>query len=161
MTPNSLLKELREKPTKLQKRAVDNMLSGDYESASGAMKAAGYSDTSAVNPRQNLFDSKGVQNYLKVLGKIYKNKTGKGLAHRVMEVYVEGLDAEAKPGVPDHNTRKKFADEMAKFMGWKQEATFPQGSHLNQYNFFSTPENEQQQFNSNLKKFLRSKSSRS
>jgi len=142
--------------TDLQIKAVDNVLSGKFDSTAAAMRDAGYSKTSAINPWLNLFERKGVQWYLEKINREYKQGTGITLPDKVMKVYTEGLDAKDKEGLTDHNTRKKFADEFSKFFGWKTEQQeLPH--QMNQYNFFSTNKDKQGEFNKNLKRFLRSR----
>jgi len=148
-------------PTMLQKRAIDNIMSGKYNSKAEAMRDAGYARVSAKIPSYNLFERKGVQVYLEQINRLYKKQHGKSLPDKVMDVYTEGLDATILSGRnaiehPDHSTRKKFADQFAEFFGWKQaQQQMPQQMH--QYNFFSTPKDKQQEFNRDLKRFLRAK----
>ncbi len=75
-----------------------------------------------------------------------------------MNVFYEGLDANKYVGkeaeeVPDHPTRKVFADKMMEFFGWSEQKQIP--TQNNQYNFFSTTKEKQIEFNSKLKQFLR------
>ena len=54
----------KRKPTALQKRAVDNIVSGKFENTAAAMREAGYSKTTSLRSLEKLGRSKGVETYL-------------------------------------------------------------------------------------------------
>ena len=103
-----------DKPTPLQKMAVDNILSGKFKTKKAAMLDAGYSEPVSGNPSQQLAHRKGVQAYLKSLGGKAISKWGMPIEDKVMDVYMEGLDATRLYGKdaiehPDWGARKSFA----------------------------------------------------
>lgn len=148
--------------TDLQKRAVDNILSGDYASASKAMVAAGYSPTSSKDPRYLLFERSGVKAYLAELEQKSKKKYGMSMAEKTIDVYMGGLEATKLYGKdalehPDYAVRKAYADKLTEFMGWHgSSGENPIKSNKTQINnFFVTPKEEQESFNKDFKQFMR------
>ncbi len=161
-----MAKRKTEKPkaTRKQMEAVDNILSGDYPSKSKALEAAGYTKVSAQQS-STLLETKGVQWYLKKINKTYRKRTGSTIPEAVMKIYTEGLGAHKYVGKKslrkvDHATRKVFADQFAKFFGWMKQEEFV-STQNNQFNFFSTPQGDQNKFNDDFKKFLKQKNQRS
>jgi|SRR3990167_501372 len=150
---------MKTKPSSLQKRAVDNVLSGNFKSVAEAMREAGYSGTTSYRPSEKLAKSKGVQAYLKQLGDKAIQKFGMSLEDRVLEVYLEGLDAQKPYGknaelFPDHMTRLQFANSFASFFGWQKDQT-REGKVQQQFNFFNTTsEEERNAFNKKFNDFL-------
>lgn len=154
-------------PTQMQRQAVDNIVSGKFVKKSGkpdlgkAMRDAGYSQQSSLHPKIALAEKKGVQAYVEQLGEKAKTKWGMSMEDKVMDVYLEGLDAQKPFGkdavlFPDHPTRKLFADRLAEFMGWVQPiAIMGSGNKVQNFNFFSLPEQKRQAFNTNFDQFLK------
>ena len=148
------------KPTPKQQIAVDNIVSGKFKSVKGAMVDAGYSEESAKNPGVKLLHSRGVEEYLKSLSIKCRQRFKMGLRDKVMEVYLDGLEATKLYGKdalerPDHLARKAFADKFAEFFGWSRASTLPQGN-FNQFNYFSVDEKKRDEFNSNFRDFIKS-----
>ena len=146
------------KTTKLQERAVTNVISGEYKTKRDALRAAGYSETTVQHRAANVLGGKGIQSYLKKLNRQSRAKFGVALPDKVAMTYMEGLEATklfGKDAVehPDWQARKQFADSFAEFFGWKQPQ-LPVGSQINQFNFFSIPEAKRQVFNDKFKQFL-------
>jgi len=157
----------KRKTTPMQKRAIDNILSGKFKTVGGktnlgkAMLAAGYTPSSARVPA-NLPKRTGVQLYLKRIEKRAKKKLGIPLRDKVMDTYLEGLRAtklygkEAKEH-PDYLARKAYADQFAEFFGWIDKHKSGSGAvpAFNQFNFFSVDEKKRQKFNDSFKSFLK------
>jgi len=144
--------------TKKQKQAVENMLSGKFKSKSAALQAAGYTGGEAGSPAR-FMQATGVRQYLKRIGKKAKKLFKMKLEDKVMQVYMEGLNADKPFGkdaimAADHPTRKMFADRFSEFFGWTTEApaTAPVQT---QNNFFMVAKEEQKEFNGKFKDFLR------
>jgi len=151
--------EIVKQPSKRQKKSVDNILSGKFKDKGSAMRAAGYAKYSASHPNKNLAQRKGVATYLKTLGKVAKKRYNMNLRDKVMMTYLDGLDANKHVGkkaieVPDHTTRKQFADQFGKFFGWYDVASQAPSSQQNQFNFFSVSDKKREDFNNNFKDFL-------
>lgn len=111
------------KPTKKQREAVNNVLSGEYKSIAKAMRAAGYSEKSSYNPKHTLANRKGVQNYIGSLSDSAQKRWNMSLDEKVMDVYLDGLDAtklHGKKGVeyPDYKMRLEYANKVAEFLSW-------------------------------------------
>ena len=146
-------------PTMMQKRGVDNLLSGKYNKIKPALIDAGFSNRTVANPRENFFKAKGVEVYLKTLSKVAKKRWSMSLGDKVAMTYLDGLEATKLFGKdaiehPDFMARKAFADSFAKFFGWSHEQLTP-GSKFQQFNFFSTAENEKRNFNDSFRVFLK------
>lgn len=146
-------------PTPKQKKGVDNLLSGKYDTISPALRDAGYSKSTAIEPKKNFLNAQGVKIYLKTLSKVSKKRWNLSLPDKVASVYLDGLSAdkpygkEGKPH-PDYQTRLSYADRFAKFFGWtsgEDNST----KKLQQFNFFSVDTKEQNDFNENFKLFLK------
>src|SRR3989344_352371 len=108
------------KPTKRQKKAIDGIVF-DGKSKFQAMKDAGYSHNCAKYPKHILGNAKGVREYLQTLNKTCVNRFSMTLENKVMQVYLDGLDAQqlTKYGeYPDHKVRLAFADRFARFFNW-------------------------------------------
>ena len=132
-----------DKPTPMQKQAVDNVISGQFvrkngkPNVSAAMRGAGYAESSVHKATETLGKAKGVQAYLKELGGEAMKRWNMSVQDKVMDVYLDGLDATRLFGKdaiehPDHLTRKAFADRFSEFFGWVQSAQLPPGSHVQQ-----------------------------
>ena len=149
-------------PTIMQKRAIDNVLSGKHKTMKSAMLAAGYSKASATVPKQMLKDKPGVQKYLAQLDEEAKKNGGKGLKSKVISVYYDGLNATKLVGRgaiehPDYAVRKMYADKFSEFFKWDNNNSPVINSKKTQINFFSIPKEEQEKFNENFAKFMRNK----
>src|SRR3989344_1997291 len=149
---------MKTKPSSLQKRAVDNVLSGNFKSVAEAMREAGYSGTTSYRPSEKLAKSKGVQAYLKQLGDKAIQKFGMSLEDKVLEVYLEGLDAQKPYGksaelFPDHIIRLQFADRFAYFFGWAKDQS-QVGKIHQQFNYFGISEDQRDVFNKKFSDFL-------
>lgn len=147
------------KTTDLQRQAIDNVISGKYKHVAPAMRDAGYSKESSLTPRHALFERKGVQVYLRKLDKKSQKRFAMSLPEKVMDVYLDGLEATKLSGKkaiehPDHPTRMSAADRFAKFFEWVKEPTATGGKYA-QFNFFSLAENKRKQFDEKFKDFLK------
>ena len=151
-------------PTVMQKTAVNNVLSGDFKRKDGmpdvpaAMRGAGYSKETSTSTKKNLFKCFGVQLYLKRLDDTAKKRWKVSLPDKVMQTYMEGLDATKLYGKdaiehPDWANRKAFADKFSEFFNWSQAMAAPVGG-FNQFNFFAIDEDQRNKFNNNFKGFL-------
>ena len=143
----------------MQKKAVDGIVF-EGKSARQSMRDAGYSDHSADYPKHTLGEREGVRRYLMTLDKKALKRFGMSLKDKVMEVYLEGLEAETpmdKFGMryADHKNRGEFADRFARFFGWAEQPGQSQVSKLQQFNFFAVDRQEQDQFNSRFNTFLK------
>ena len=114
---------MKTKPTFLQVKAVDNILSGNFKSVAAAMREAGYSESTSFHALEKLGKSKGIQAYLKLLGADAIKRWGITIEEKVAHVYLDGLDAE-RPSrrkdvqYPDWKTRLVSADKISEFLGW-------------------------------------------
>ncbi len=114
---------MKTKPTFLQVKAVDNVLSGNFKSVAAAMREAGYSESTSFHALEKLGRSKGIQAYLKLLGADALKLWGITIEEKVAHVYLDGLDAE-KPSrrkdikQPDWKVRLASADKINEFLGW-------------------------------------------
>jgi len=151
----------RVKATEKQKRAVNNIISGRFNSRAEAMREAGYAKTTSYRLTEKLLESKGVEAYIKSLDVTAQKKWGLSLPMKTMLVYLSGLDATkfyGKDGVehPDFAVRLKFADRFAEFFGWINRSPARAGRLKKQPIFFETPEEEgRTDFNNRFKDFLR------
>lgn len=146
----------RVKPTEKQIKAVNGVLSG--KNPSQAMTEAGYSPKTSSHAKQNFFQSRGVIQYLTKMNEESLKKFNMNLEDKVIDVYLNGLDATKLHGRnaiehPDWLARKAFADKLAEFMGWTKENKAQ--TLNNQYNFFSFPQKEREDFNVKFTSFLR------
>jgi len=148
-------------PTFMQKTAVDAILSGKSKTVAGGMRLAGYAEPTIHKSKEDLVKSRGVQEYLKTFSKVSKKRWNLSIQDKVMATYVDGLEATKLVGKdavehPDYIARKMFADKFSEFFGWSK-AVMPFGGgqvNNNQFNFFSLPEPEREQFNETFKHFL-------
>ena len=114
---------MKPKPTPLQRRAVDNILSRQFKSTAEAMRAAGYSTSTSFHALEKLGRSKGIQAYLKLLGADALKRWGLTIEEKVAHVYLDGLDAD-RPSrrkdikYPDWKARLASADKISEFLGW-------------------------------------------
>lgn len=146
----------------MQKRAVDNILSGEYPTKKAALEAAGYKESAASTPKATLAKAEGVQIYLKQLDLDAKERWGKSIGHKVMDVYADGLDATKLYGKdsvehPDFGERRQYADRLSELMGWRkpQAEAGSRPIQYQQFNYFSVNEERREEFNKNFKKFLK------
>src|SRR3990167_1341082 len=166
-----MTKKYKAKPTQRQMKAVDGILI-EGKPAAVAMRDAGYTPKTADTPNHNLAMKKGVQAYLETLEKKVVKRFNISLKDKVMETYLEGLEASkehpqivgrdeyGKPvykyrKTPDHQLRGQFADRFARFFGWVDANRQPSPSKMQQFNFFAVPEQEQKKFNNRFHDFLK------
>lgn len=114
---------MKSNPTPLQKRAIDNIVSGRFRSNAAAMRDAGYSRTTSLRALEKLGRSKGVEVYLKSLGAEALRRWNMSIQEKVIEVYLDGLDATRLVGrknieYPDWKVRLATADKFSEFLGW-------------------------------------------
>ncbi len=143
--------------TNLQKKAVDNIMSGDYKSKGKALRAAGVSASVARNPG-TFIQQEGVQNYLKNFEAKAVVKFGVSLDEKIQDVYLDGLEAE-KPSkllgvMPDHRLRKLFADTIQETRGL---LTAKKSSSSPVFNFFMFDKESRSKFNEGFSEFIREK----
>jgi len=148
------------KTTAKQKQAVDNVLGGKFKNLNSALQDAGYSKSSSMSAQRNVFMRRGVEVYLAQLDKKAQRRFGLNLKEKVMETYLDGLDAtkwvrKGKRSIehPDFLARKQFADKFSEFFQWSSDA--PPQKEGQQYNFFMFSEKEQGEFNDKFKDFLK------
>ena len=143
----------------MQKKAVDNIMSGKYKSKRKAMRAAGYSDSTSNTPKVFLKE-KGVQLYLKRFEQKAVVRFGMSLDDKIQEVYLDGLDADKPLGkhgdvMQDHKMRKEFADTIQETRGMLRSKT--KGNTQN-FNFFMIDKKNRSNFNEAFNDFVREKS---
>src|SRR3990167_6525182 len=148
-----------DKPTPMQRQAVDGVLSGKFKKVRQAMRDAGYTEASVHNADRVIGKAKGVEAYLRELGGEAMKRWHMSIQEKVMSVYMDGLDAKKLYGkdaieYPDHLARKAFADRFAEFFGWVQTAQLSPGSRIQQFNFFGIADEKRKEFNTNFNKFL-------
>lgn len=146
------------KPTLKQKKAVDNILSGEFRSVAAAMRDAGYSEKSSFNPKHTLANRSGVQEYVESLSRIARKRWDMSLPDKVMETYLDGLEATklyTRKAIehPDYVTRLAFANTIAEFFGWIQSFTSRKKNNI--VNFFGTDEKERMHFNKEFSSFTK------
>ena len=112
------------KATEKQKRAVNNIISGNFKSRAEAMEEAGYSKTTSGRPGEKLFKSKGVEAYIKSLDVTAQQKWGLNLPDKVALTFLDGLESTRITGngieVPDWLARLNYADRLSFFLGWNK-----------------------------------------
>lgn len=143
-------------PTVRQKKAIDNIASGRFSDTREAMIDAGYTKGSAIP--NNLMKSSVVQDYINKFEYKAKMKFRMGLDDKLMEVYLEGLDAKTTGkfgGETDHKTRKEFADTISKMKGYIQNND---SEKKTQVNFFQFNKQDQEDFNKEFIRFLKQNS---
>ena len=154
VTPNGNIKPKHEK-------LVDNLISGQFKTKEAAAVSAGYTRKSVeAGVASRVLKTHAVDVYLKKLDKISRTKFRVGLQDKVMNTYMEGLDATrlfGKEGIehPDWQARKSFADSFATFFGWIESEKSHPTQQNNQFNFFSVPKEEQEVFNNEFEQFLK------
>lgn len=144
------------KPTNKQVAAINGIIEG--KSAGVAMRDAGYSRVTALNPRQNLVGTSGAKAYLQKLDKLSYRKYKLNLADKLADTTLNGLEATKLFGKdaiehPDWSARALFVKMLNEIAG----VTKPQEISVNnrQFNFFKVSEGERTEFNNKLKDFLR------
>lgn len=147
-------------PTRPEK-LVNNLISGEYKTKEGAAIAAGYSPNTARDGKSinKVLKSEAVEIYLKKLDKMARARFKSSLHDKVMETYLDGLEATKLFGKdaiehPDYMARKAFADKFAEFFGWTK-GTPQGGGSQNQFNFFMFKKEEREDFNQQFEGFLR------
>ena len=144
--------------TNLQKRAVDNIMSGEFKSKGAAMRDAGFSKSASRNP-QTLVRADGVQSYLKNFEAKAVARFNMTLDEKIMDVYLDGLDADKPLGkhgevIQDHKMRKEFADTIQESRGMMKSK---KGGSQQIFNFFMFDKKHRSQFNEAFNSFVREK----
>ena len=152
--------------TAKQKMAVDAIISGKAKSKMGAMRIAGYSKSSTNDAVTRLFNGGGIKKYLAELDRKSREKFGLTIQDKVMETYLNGLDATKLYGKkakehPDHLARIAYADRFSKFFGWEKTGIEDKANEYNQFNFFQVKPEDQKKFHTNLKEFINKQSGQS
>ncbi|QQG41268.1 MAG: hypothetical protein HYV90_03800 [Candidatus Woesebacteria bacterium] len=144
------------KPTNKQVAAINGIIEG--KSAGVAMREAGYSRVTALNPKQNLVGTSGAKAYLQKLDKLSLCKYKLHLADKLADTTLNGLEATKLFGKdaivhPDWSARAIFVKMLNEIVG----VTKPPEVLVNnrQFNFFKVGEVERSKFNNKLKEFLR------
>lgn len=110
------------KATPRQINAVNNILSGEFKSIAEALREAGYSEKSSLNPRHVLANRQGVETYIKSLSVIAQKRWNLSLPNKVALIYLDGLSATKIVGkgieFPDWSIRLASANTFANFFGW-------------------------------------------
>lgn len=144
--------QYKREPTEIQKRAVNAVLAGE-NNLGRAMRGAGYSTKSSENPKQNLMERRGVQEYLNLLDDKAKNKFNMSTMEKALTVYLEALQAVLPHliGMPDHKTRLMAADRLVNlFMAAQQREVVEK-----QQNAMSYSAEERKTFNDTFREYLR------
>lgn len=146
----------RVKPTEKQIKAINGVLAG--KKPTQALTEAGYSPKTSSHVKQNFFHCRGVIQYLAKMDKESLRKFKMHTGEKLIDVYLNGLEATKLHGRnaiehPDWLARKAFADKLAEFMSWTKEDKVQ--TFNNQYNFFSVPLNEREDFNVKFSQFVR------
>lgn len=115
------MKQYKVKPTEKQLSTFENIKRG--MKLRDAMLAGGYDETSALNPKQNLVDSRGFTELIKEYREDLKRA---GITKEVLaEVQAEGLfDQDAK-------VRLEYLKETKKDLGFGQTDEKPQPLNIN------------------------------
>ncbi len=116
-------------PTEKQIKTTNNILAGE-QSVGQAMRNAGYSTTSSLNPGKNFMEAKGTKTYLSRLDLKSRIKFNMCTVDRALEVFMEALEAKKyipfrvvnegnkviykTQSVPDHDIRIRAADKLLK-----------------------------------------------
>lgn len=144
--------------TPKQKKAVDNLLSGEFKSKSAALRHAGYADATA-RATGSFLKQDGVQKYLKQLDKKAKEVLNTTVDDKIATIYIEGLDAKKRTrdgdDVTDHKMRREFAKDILEMKGIKKPDE--SGQITNNYTFFSVSQEQQENFSRNFMEFMRDK----
>lgn len=154
-------KKGRDMPTTdQQKDGVKAILSGKYVTRTEALRSVGYKTGPGT-----FMKSTGVQKYLKMLDVESKRRfNGRGIEDKVVDTYVEGLEATKLYGKnaikhPDYLARKAFADKIGGMLGIG--GTDDGGGDKNQYNFFMFGQEEKQEFNEAFGEFVKNQTKKS
>ncbi|MBU0598683.1 hypothetical protein KKF61_06925 [Patescibacteria group bacterium] len=147
------------KTTPMQKRAVDNLMSGQYKTDKAAIMAAGFSKQSAEKGKSMILKTTGAQKYLENFEQKALDRFGMTLESKLQDVYLDGLDADKPWGknniIPDFDVRKKYADRIAEMLGVIETKS---KKAAQQFNFFMFDKKERGQFNQMFNKFVRDSS---
>jgi len=147
-------------PTERQAQAVQNLLSGQFNSPTKAIMAAGYKRRYSI---KQFTQQKGVQRFLKLLDHTSLTKYNMTVADKVVNVITEALDAKKPYGRnaelhDDWAIRMTAASRVTEIMGLKPveaPVAAPVIATQNiQYNYFSTPKQEQKDFNQQFIDFV-------
>lgn len=147
--------------TDMQKKAVDNYLSGKYKTKKDAVAAAGYGRNR--NATSLVYNGAGVKVYLEKLEAQARKKYGVDLREKSVDVLMEGLDAYkvTKEGNnPDFAVRKQYLDKLYDLMGVNKELNSssmaqPRSKKNTQVNFFMTNKEDQEVFNTQFKSMMK------
>jgi hypothetical protein len=116
-------------PTNKQIKTVNSIISGEKNLGS-AMRSAGYSHSSSLNPSKNFIEAKGTKAYLERLDAKAKQKFNMSTVDRALEAFLDALQAKkyipfrivdegnkvtykTQP-IPDHDIRIRAADKLLK-----------------------------------------------
>ena len=142
-------------PTIRQKKALDNILSGEYTSDRKAMIAAGYKK-SRNNTTDTLMNTQGAQIYLREFeGKALK-RFGATLDSKSQDIYLDAMEATKGTGDKkeiDHKMRKDTVDTISRLKGYMKK---DEKVEKKEYNFFMFNKNDRDRFNKDFVKKLRS-----
>lgn len=147
------------KPTPMQKKAIDNVMSGKFKTKKEALLDAGYSESTAdTKSVGRIVRSAGGQAYLEQFSEKAKARYGMTIESKLQDVYLDGLEADRPWGkndiMPDYKVRKDYADKIAEMLGWirqtsKSDVTF---------NFFMMDKKDRSKFNDMFSDFVRQRS---
>ena len=141
-------------PTTKQKKALDNVMSGEYASKRKAMVAAGYKDTPSTK-FSTLAKSEGAKVYLQQFEEKALKKFGITLDSKLQDLYLDGLGATRGSGdkqETDYKTRKDYADTISEIKG---HLSSQNRGTKKQYNFFMFGKKEKDNFNEKFIKKVR------
>lgn len=142
----------------MQKKALDNIMSGNFKTRKEALLDAGYSESVAETKGHRIIQSAGGQDYLKDFSTKALMKFDMTIESKLQDVYLEGLDAERPWGklgtLPDYKVRKDYADKIAEMLGWIKQTTKTDVT----YNFFMMEKKDRSKFNKMFSEFVRDQS---
>ena len=147
----------RGKANPMQKKALDNIMSGKFKTKKAAMLDAGYSESVSATKAHRLASSPSGQDHLQNFGEKAKMKFGMTIESKLQDTYLDGLDADRPWGkndlIPDYKVRKDYADKVAEMLGWIRSTT---KSDV-QFNFFVMDKKDRSKFNRMFSDFVQGK----
>jgi len=148
----------KRKTTIRQKRATDNIMSGEFETEKDALVDAGYSESIAEKP-YIVKNSEGVAQYLQTFDAKAQVKFGVSLRSKVQDVLLDGLQATKLYGKdaishPDYNSRLSYTKVISEMLGILESKD--KGGKT-QVNFFMFDDKQRKNFNNVFNSFVRAK----
>lgn len=142
------------KPTSKQVKAIHAIVAGEANIGK-AMREAGYSTKSSENPKQNLLDRRGVQEYLDTLDTKAQRLFHMSALDKALDVYLKALQAELSgSSEPDHKVRMMAADRLITILLTAKQRETDTSQEKNAFSY--TPE-QRENFNEEFRSFLRAR----